>query len=191
MPRIPSSPIPPFIPPGLSGPFQWHSLSTTPSFWFPVHRLHWSHHSLSPPVPLPSVIRPPDQCKLRTPYPLHILHFPCPQLTPLHPPPPPPPPPPPLYLTQKFPPPIGGLVREGHSPVIPLTDLRPSRTNPSICIYQPLNQTHSVHLPQRQTWGHMVSSFKFSDHIISLNDQCHQEHARHPSKMWTKCCNEI
>ena len=47
--------------------------------------------------------------------------------------------------------PIGGLVREGHSPVIPLMDLCPSRTNPSICIYQTLNQTHSARLPQRQT----------------------------------------
>ena len=33
----------------------------------------WSCHSLSPPVPLPSVIRPPDQCKPRTPYPLRVL----------------------------------------------------------------------------------------------------------------------
>ena len=67
-------------------------------FQFPVHRLHWSRHSLSLPLPPPSVIRPPDQCRPRTPYPLRIVH----------PPPPPPPPstipPTPLYLTHKTPP---------------------------------------------------------------------------------------
>ena len=51
----------------------------------PFHRLHCSLHSLSHPVPLPSVIHPPDQYRPRTPYPLCILHPPCPQLTPLPP----------------------------------------------------------------------------------------------------------
>ena len=80
---------------------------------------------------------------------------------------------------------MGGLVREGHSPVIPLTDLRPSRTNPSICIYQHFNQTHSVHLPQRQTWGHMISSFKFINHIVL----CHlaSPHESIPSPRSSQC----
>ena len=47
--------------------------------------------------------------------------------------------------------PITGLVHEGNSPVVPLTELCPSRTNPSICTYQPLNHMHSEHLPQYQT----------------------------------------
>ena len=92
-----------------------HRDPTTPSVLIrrPSPLLPDAPHSLLPHSPLhparafwtftvssraPS-IRPPDQCKHRTPYPLHILHFPCPQLTP------------PLYLTHKTPPPIGGLVR--------------------------------------------------------------------------------
>ena len=54
LPYAPDSLLPPSPPssrPGPSEPFQWHSLSTTLPFRFPVHRLHWSHHSLSPPCP--------------------------------------------------------------------------------------------------------------------------------------------
>ena len=106
----PTTLCPDSLPPG---PFQWHSLSTTPCqprlpFRFPVHRLHWSRHSLSLAVPLPSVIRPPDQCRPRTPYPLRVLPppptptpppTPHPQPQPPHPhPPPPTPTPTPLKL---------------------------------------------------------------------------------------------
>ena len=81
MPSTPSSPLPPFIP--------TRALWTLP-FWFPVHRLHWSLSFTVSPVPLPSVFRPPDQCRPRTPYPLRILH-PLPSTNP----------PTPLYLTHK------------------------------------------------------------------------------------------
>ena len=75
-------------------------------------------------------------------------------------------------------------MREGHSPIIPLTDLHPSLTNPAICIYQSLNHTHSFHLPQRQTW-HMVSLFNFSNHIVL----CHLAHPHEsiPSPRSSQC----
>ena len=79
-PRLPPPPFPPSSRPGPSGPCQENL-----PFRFPVHRLHWSCHSLSPIVPLPSVIRPPDQCRPRTPYNICLLHSPCPHLTPLPP----------------------------------------------------------------------------------------------------------
>ena len=83
MPPTTSSPLPPSPRPEPSGPFQWHSpCQPHLPFRFPVNRLHWSRHSLSPPMPLLSVIRPPDQYRPRTPYRLRILHSPCPQLPP-------------------------------------------------------------------------------------------------------------
>ena len=39
-----------------------------------------------------------------------------------------------------------------------------------------LNHAHSTHLPQRQTWGHMVSSFTFSNHVVL----CHILPAHNP-----------
>ena len=63
-------------------------------------------------------------------------------------------------------------------------DLRPSRTNPSICTYQPLNETHSAHLPQHQTWGRMVSSFKFSNHIVL----CHFARSINPIAQSSQSC---
>ena len=70
-------------------------------------------------------------------------------------------------------------------PVFLLTNVHPSRTNPPICILQPLNQTHSAHLPQRQTWGHMVSSFKFSNHIVLCHLACRNESI--PSPQSSQC----
>ena len=80
MPPTPSSPLPPSSRPKPSGPFQWRSLSTTPSISVarPLPTLVPSF--TASPVPLPSVIHPPDQCRPRTPYLLRILHSPCPQL---------------------------------------------------------------------------------------------------------------
>ena len=154
MPPTPSSPFPHSARPVPSGPCQQRL-----PFWLPVHHRHWSCHSLSPIVPLPSVICTPNQCRPRTLYNICLLHSPCPQLTP----------PPPTPSTQHIQPhllwPIGGLIREGHSPVIPLTDLCSSSTNPSICIYQTLNQTHSAHTSTPDI-RHMVSSFTFSNHIV-------------------------
>ena len=148
MPPTPSSPLPPSSRPGRSGPCQQHL-----PFWFPVHRLHWSCHSLSPIVPLPSVIRPPDQCRPRNPYNICLLHSPCP--------------PTPLYLTHTTPPTLthwwfstwGAQHRHPTDGSLPLTH-QPINLHPPIH-----NQTHSAHLPQRQTWGHMVSSFKFGNYI--------------------------
>ena len=60
-------------------------------------------------------------------------------------------------------------------------DLRPSRTNPSICI----NQTRSAHLPRRQTWGHTVSSFKFSNHTALCHLACSHESIASP---WSSQC---
>ena len=83
-PRLPPPPCPPSSRPGPSRPFQWHSLSPTPSISFlrPPPTLVLSF-TVSP-VPHLSVIRPPDQCRPRTHYPYRILHSPCPQLTPLY-----------------------------------------------------------------------------------------------------------
>ena len=67
--------------------------SPLPSTPLPLPRipcLHWSRLSLSPAEPLPSVVRPADQCRLNIRYPLRSLHSPCPTLTPL----------PPLPITQ-------------------------------------------------------------------------------------------
>ena len=94
-------------------------------FWFPVHRLHWSCHSLSPPVPLPSVIRPPDQCRPRTPYPLLILHSPCPQLTPYLPASPHPPPPIPQTPTRH-------PTTHPHPPTIPPPPHQTHKTPPTL-----------------------------------------------------------
>ena len=56
-------PLPPSSRPGPSEPFQWHSLSTTLPFPFPVHRIHWSRHSLSPLCPFcPSSILQTSVC---------------------------------------------------------------------------------------------------------------------------------
>ena len=89
-PRLPPLPFPLHPDPGLLDPSSGTPCQPHFPFRFPVHRLHWSRHSLSPPVPLPSVIRPPDQCRPRTPYPLRIL--------------PPPPPPPPCPQLNPYPP---------------------------------------------------------------------------------------
>ena len=154
MPLTPSSPLPPFIP--------------AQAFWaLPVtisvnHTFHFSSPSTAYTGPVihclsrdPSIRHPSSrpvqaQDSLSPPH----FTFPLPSTNP-----------PNWHIKPHLLWPIDGLVGEGHSPVIPLMDLRPSRTNPSICIYQPLNQTHSAHLPQCQTWGHMVSSFKFSNKI--------------------------
>ena len=88
VPYAPSSLLPPsplHPGPGLLDPSSGIPCQPHLPFWFLVHHLHWSHHSPSPPVPLQSVIRPPDQCRPRSPYPLQILHSPCPQLYPLPP----------------------------------------------------------------------------------------------------------
>ena len=80
----PSSPFPPSSLPGPSEPFKYYSLSTrSVSVPSPPPTLVLSF--TVPIVPLPSVIRPPDQCRPRTPYNICILHSPCPQLTPLPP----------------------------------------------------------------------------------------------------------
>ena len=52
-------------------------------------------------------------------------------------------------------------------------------------MHQPLNHMHSAHLPQRQTWGHMVSSFNFSNHIVL----CHLAHPHKsiPSPQSSQC----
>ena len=92
-PRLPPSPFPTSSRPRLSGPFQWHSLSSAPSISVPRPSPTLVPSFTVSPVPLPSVIRPPDQCRPRSPYTLRILHPPCPQLTPLS-----------LYLTHKTPP---------------------------------------------------------------------------------------
>ena len=75
-PLLPNAPeSPPLHPsPGLLDPSSGTPCQQHVPFRFPVHRLHWSCHSLSPTMPLPSVIRHPDQCRPRTPYPRRILH---------------------------------------------------------------------------------------------------------------------
>ena len=141
----------------------------------PVCRLHWLRHSLClPPCPFCAssilqtsvgpVLLAPSACFISP-----ALIYP----------PPFPPPPHPLHLTQTNPPTTNPPALAhwrfsmwGHSSRIPLMDLCPWRTNPSISIYQPLNHMHSAHLPQHQTWGHMVSSFNFSNHILL----CHLAH---------------
>ena len=139
----------------------------------PVCRLHWLRHSLClPPCPFCAssimqtsvgpVLLAPSACYI----PPALIY-------------PPPPPPHPLHLTQTTPPTTNPPALAhwwfsmwGHSSRIQLMDLRPWHTNPSICIYRPLNHMHSAHLPQRQTWGHMVSSFNFSNHMVL----CHLAH---------------
>ena len=61
LPYAPSSLLP--LSPGLLDPSNGTPYQPHLSFWYPVHHLHWSHHSLSPTVPPPSIICPPDQCK--------------------------------------------------------------------------------------------------------------------------------
>ena len=70
-PRLPPPhPLPPLIPPGPPGPFQWHSLSTTcTSISLPRPPPTLVPSFTVSPVPLPSVIHPPDQCRPRTLYP--------------------------------------------------------------------------------------------------------------------------
>ena len=81
------------------------------------------------PVPLPSVIRPPDQCRPRTPYPFHILHPPAFNY---------PPPPTPLYLTHKTPPTLTHwwLSTWGAQPRHP-TDRSPPLTHQPIDLHLP------------------------------------------------------
>ena len=93
MPPTPSSPSPRFIPTGPSGPFQWHSLSTTPSISVPR----------PPPTLVPSFTVSP--CPFRPSSVLQTsvgpgLLIPSTFYTPL----PSTNPPTPLYLTHKTPP---------------------------------------------------------------------------------------
>ena len=83
-----------YLTPALFWTLEWHSgLSTTLPFRFPVHRLHWSRHSLSPPCPS-SILQISVGPGIRIPsafYTPPALNYP-------------PPPPTPLYLTHKTPP---------------------------------------------------------------------------------------
>ena len=74
----PLHPGPGLLDPSSDTPCQPHFQFGSPSTLVPSFTVS--------PVPLPSVIHPPDQCRPWTPYPLRILHSPCPQLTPTHPP---------------------------------------------------------------------------------------------------------
>ena len=70
MPSTPTSPYPLQSAPGPLPPRGPPCRTPLP---FQLHGpcLHWSRLSLSPAEPLPSVIRPPDQCRLNIRYPLH------------------------------------------------------------------------------------------------------------------------
>ena len=162
MPPPPSSPLPRFIPARAF----WTLPVTLPinhTFRFRIHCLHWSRHSLSAPCPfwVSSVLETSVGPGLLIPSAFYTPPAPN-SVPPPHPPPTPPPPPPTPTPTW----PIGGLVREGHSPVIPLTDLCPSRTNPSICIYQPLNQNTLCALTSRSDMRTNGIAFKFSNPIV-------------------------
>ena len=80
MPSTPPSPLPPFNPARA-----FRTLSTTPSVSVPCPPPTLVLSFTVPIVPLLSVIRPPDQCRPRTPYNICPLHSPCRQLTPLPP----------------------------------------------------------------------------------------------------------
>ena len=84
-PRLPPPPCPLHPGPGLLDPSSGTPFSPHLPLWLPDHCLHWSRLSLSPTVPLPSVIHPPDQCRPRVRYPLCVLHSPCPILPPYPP----------------------------------------------------------------------------------------------------------
>ena len=113
-----------------------NSLSTTLPFRFPVHRLHWSRHSLSPPCPFrPSSIR---QTSVGP-----VLLIPSAFYTPLPSTTPPPPPPhthtlTPLYLAHKTPPTLTHwwFSTWGAQPRHP-TDRSPPLTHQPINLYLP------------------------------------------------------
>ena len=128
--RLPSHPFPPSSWPGPPGPFQQHSLSTTPSILAPRPPPTLVPSFTVSPVPFPSVIHPPDQCRPRTPHPIRPLHSPFPSTNP----------PNPHYQTHTTPPTLTHWWFSTCEAVIPLMDLRPSFTNPSILIYQPLTK---------------------------------------------------
>ena len=94
MPLLPPPPFPPSSRPGPSEPFQWHSLSTTLPFRFPVHCLHRSPHSLSSPCPFrpSSILQTSVGPGLLIPSAFFTLPLPSTN------------PPTPLYLTHKTPP---------------------------------------------------------------------------------------
>ena len=79
LPYAPDSFLPPFIP-----AWAFRTLSTTPSVSVPCPPPTLVLSFTVPIVPLPSVIRPPDQCRPRTPYNICLLH-PLPSSTPLPP----------------------------------------------------------------------------------------------------------
>ena len=159
MPRLPPPPFSPSSRPEPSGPFKRYSLSTTPSvsvpcppptlvlsFTVPIVPFHPSsvlQTSVDPGLLIPSAFyTPPPSTNPHTT--LYLAHTTSPTLTHWW---------------------FNTWGAQPHHPTV--MDLCPSCTNPSICISQTLNQTHSAYLLGSCRWVYSAPDHR-SSHFSTI-----------------------